>query len=81
VPTTGANRGQVLQFLTVPIGAECSGPLITEDGRTVFVAVQHPGEADGSTFEDPASMWPHDNRFPRPSVVQTYRIDRRGIGR
>jgi secreted PhoX family phosphatase len=81
VPTAGANRGQVLQFLTVPIGAECSGPLVTKDGRTVFVAVQHPGEMDGSTFEDPASMWPHDNRFPRPSVVATYRIDQRPVGR
>jgi secreted PhoX family phosphatase len=81
VPTRGANRGQVLQFLTVPVGAECCGPLITKDGKTVFVAVQHPGEVDGSTFEDPASTWPHDNRFPRPSVVATYRIDRRQIGR
>jgi secreted PhoX family phosphatase len=79
VPTAGANRGQVLQFLTVPLGAECCGPLITEDGNTVFVAVQHPGE-DG-TFEDPQSTWPHDNRYPRPSVVATYRIDRRQIGR
>jgi secreted PhoX family phosphatase len=78
VPTAGANRGQVLQFLTVPLGAECCGPLITEDGNTVFVAVQHPGE-DG-TFEDPQSTWPHDNRFPRPSVVATYRIDQRQIG-
>jgi secreted PhoX family phosphatase len=81
VPTAGANRGQVLQFLTVPVGAECCGPLISDDGRTVFVAVQHPGEVDGATFEDPASTWPHDNRFPRPSVVATYRIDERPIGR
>ena len=81
VPTAGHNRGQVRQFLTVPLGAECSGPLITADGRTVFVAVQHPGEDDGSTFEDPLSTWPHDNRFPRPSVVATYRIDNQRIGR
>jgi hypothetical protein len=81
VPTAGANRGQVLQFLTVPLGAECCGPLITGDGKTVFTAVQHPGEATGSTFEDPLSTWPHDNRFPRPSVVATYRLDDRRIGR
>jgi secreted PhoX family phosphatase len=81
VPTAGANRGQVLQFLTVPLGAECCGPLITGDGKTVFTAVQHPGEATGSTFEDPLSTWPHDNRFPRPSVVATYRLDNHRIGR
>lgn len=80
VPTAGPNRGQVLQFLTVPVGAECSGPLISRDGRTVFVAIQHPGEVDGATFEEPASTWPHDNRFPRPSVVATYRIDQRLVG-
>ena len=80
VPTAGANRGQVLQFLTVPVGAECSGPLISRDGKTVFVAVQHPGEVDGATFEDPASTWPHDNRFPRPSVVTAYRIDQGRVG-
>jgi secreted PhoX family phosphatase len=51
VPTAGHNRGQVRQFLTVPVDAECSGPFITADGKTVFVAVQHPGE--DSTFENP----------------------------
>ena len=73
VPVRGPERGHVQQFLTVPVGAETCGPLITEDGRSVFVAVQHPGEEDGSTFAQPTSTWPHTNRFPRPSVVVTYR--------
>jgi secreted PhoX family phosphatase len=73
VPVTGPERGHVQQFLTVPLAAETCGPLITRDGRAVFVAVQHPGEADGSTFETPASTWPHTHRFPRPSVVVAYR--------
>ena len=73
VPVSGAERGHVEQFLTVPVAAETCGPLITGDGRSVFVAVQHPGEADGSTFESPASTWPHTHRFPRPSVVVAYR--------
>ena len=81
VPTQGANRGQVLQFLTVPIGAETCGPLISADELTVFNAVQHPGETDGSTFEDPSSTWPHTDRFPRPSVIATYRLDNQRIGR
>ncbi len=81
VPTQGANRGQVLQFLTVPIGAECSGPLISADQLTLFNAVQHPGETDNATFENPSSTWPHTDRFPRPSVIATYRIDDEAVGR
>ena len=55
------------------LGAETCGPLISRDARAVFVAVQHPGESDGSTFESPASTWPHTHGFPRPSVVVAYR--------
>ncbi|RYU14930.1 PhoX family phosphatase [Nocardioides iriomotensis] len=73
VPLTGAKRGQVQQFLSMPTGAETCGPLISEDQLTAFVAVQHPGEKGGSTFETPASTWPHTDAFPRPSVVAAYR--------
>lgn len=72
VPTEGHQRGHVQMFLTVPLGAECCGPLISEDQRSVWTAIQHPGEKDGSTFESPASTWP-DSPFPRPSVVVSYR--------
>ncbi|MPZ96296.1 MAG: DUF839 domain-containing protein [Propionibacteriales bacterium] len=72
VPTKGRDRGRVRQFLTVPIGAETCGPLIVDDA-SVFVAVQHPGETDGATFESPSSTWPHTDDFARPSVVVTYR--------
>jgi uncharacterized protein len=73
VPVAGTQRGHVEQFLTVPVGAETCGPLITRDGRSVFVAVQHPGEATGSTFANPLSSWPHTHAFPRPSVVVAYK--------
>ncbi|WP_148574039.1 PhoX family protein [Nocardioides caldifontis] len=73
VPVAGRSRGKVEQFLTVPVAAETCGPFITRDDRTVFVAVQHPGEADGATFESQASTWPHTDPFPRPSVVAAYR--------
>ncbi|HEX4977783.1 MAG TPA: PhoX family phosphatase [Nocardioides sp.] len=73
VPVTGPERGRVLQFLTVPVGAETCGPLIGADGRSVWVAVQHPGEVDGATFERPASTWPHTDDHPRPGVVVAYR--------
>jgi secreted PhoX family phosphatase len=72
VPTKGAQRGRVQQFATVPRGAEACGPLIADGDRSLFVAVQHPGETDGSTFETPTSTWPHTDDFPRPSVVVAY---------
>ena len=83
VPTEGRERGQVKRFLTVPFGAECSGPLITRDARSVFVAVQHPGETDGSTVDKPTSTWPDRRRvkpFPRPSVAVAYRTDGGRVG-
>jgi secreted PhoX family phosphatase len=73
VPTSGAQRGRVQQFATVPRGAEACGPLIADNDRSLFIAVQHPGEIDGSTFATPASTWPHTDDFPRPSVVVCYR--------
>ncbi|MBM7509941.1 secreted PhoX family phosphatase [Nocardioides salarius] len=73
VPVAGAQRGNVTQFLTVPRGAEACGPLLTDANRSLWVAVQHPGEVDGATFEDQASTWPHTDDFPRPSVVVAFR--------
>ena len=72
VPVKGPQRGHVQQFLTVPIGAETCGPLISEDQQSVFIAVQHPGETTGATFENQSSTWPHTDGFPRPAVVVTY---------
>jgi secreted PhoX family phosphatase len=78
----GAERGRVEQFLAVPRDAETCGPIIHDDERTVFVAVQHPGEdgtwaAQVSRFPDyvPAGFAPAAGQgaLPRPSVVQVYR--------
>ncbi len=75
VPTTGPNRGQAKQFLSVPAGAECCGPCFTPDQKSLFVAVQHPGE-DGTFFRagDPTantqSAWPDGaNTVPRSATV------------
>jgi secreted PhoX family phosphatase len=73
VPTAGPLRGQVRQFVTMPRGAEACGPLITDRNRSLFFAVQHPGEIDGATFENQASTWPHTDDFPRPSVCVAYK--------
>ncbi|MET9965807.1 PhoX family phosphatase [Streptomyces sp. NPDC006356] len=76
VPVKGSERGHVKQFLTVPKGAECCGPIITED--RILVAPQHPGETDGATAEKPGSLWPDGpGSIPRPSVVTVWKERRR----
>ncbi|WP_229406445.1 PhoX family phosphatase [Micromonospora sp. NBRC 110038] len=75
----GPERGHLKQFLTVPLGAETCGPFITGDNRSVFVAVQHPGEITGATVENPASTWP-DGDYAKPGVVVTWRLDGGPIG-
>ncbi len=73
VPVSGPDRGQVLQFVTMPVGAEACGPLLVDKNRSLFFAVQHPGEVDGSTFEKQTSTWPHTHDFPRPSVCVAFK--------
>ena len=62
VTLDGAERGSVEQFLAVPRDAETCGPVIHDDERTVFVAVQHPGE-DG-TFAEQQLLLPGLRRRP-----------------
>lgn len=79
MPVRGAERGHVQTFLTVPVGAETCGPLVSADQKTVFAAVQHPGEKDGATPENPASRWP-DGDQPRPSVICVWHSKGRDVG-
>ncbi|MGC4853696.1 PhoX family protein [Micromonospora sp. DT4] len=75
----GPEKGHLKQFLTVPLGAETCGPFITGDNRSVFVAVQHPGEITGASVENPASNWP-DGDYAKPGVVVTWRPDGGPVG-
>ncbi|MGZ8330689.1 MAG: PhoX family protein [Rhodoplanes sp.] len=85
--TEGSLRGTGKLFFRCPVGAEMCGPEFTPDDETLFVAVQHPGEADEgdanappATFENPATRWPdfQPSMPPRPSVLA---ITRRGGGK
>ncbi|MEE1763242.1 MULTISPECIES: PhoX family protein [unclassified Streptomyces] len=79
VATKGERRGELKQFLTVPSGAETCGPIIQD--RRVLVAVQHPGELDGATVENPKSTWPDGpGTYVRPAVVAVWRADGCDIG-
>ncbi|SBS76148.1 conserved hypothetical protein [uncultured Mycobacterium sp.] len=72
VALDGPNRGETRQFLTVPIGAETCGPIVLDD--LVTVSVQHPGEHDDNSIDDPLSNWPSGgNGTARPSIVAVWK--------
>jgi secreted PhoX family phosphatase len=72
--TTGEGRGTSKHFFRVPAGAELCGPCFTPNDETLFLTVQHPGEAEEGaviSFDKPATRWPDfkDGMPPRPSLV------------
>ncbi|NBJ13400.1 PhoX family protein [Microvirga arsenatis] len=72
--TEGEMRGTSRHFFRVPVGGELCGPFFTPNDESLFLAVQHPGEAEEgmtSTFENPITRWPDfkDGMPTRPSVL------------
>jgi secreted PhoX family phosphatase len=74
VPTDGPDRGLLRQLASGPLGCEISGCEFTPDGRTLFLAIQHPGE--GGSLAKPLSHWPDGNGLPpRAALVAVERED------
>ena len=84
-PTTG----EVKRFLTGPVGCEVTAVQLTPDLRTMFVNIQHPGEAPKAHpgRNDPAnpkaySSWPDGEKGgrPRSATIAIRRKDGGPIG-
>jgi len=74
VPVEGPERGLLRQLASGPVGCEVCGCEFTPDGRTLFLAIQHPGE--GGSIEKPRSHWPDGNGLPaRSSLLAIERKD------
>ncbi len=60
IALSGEQAGIPRRFASAPIGAELTGPWFSDDGRTLFLSVQHP-----------SGTWPRskEHKYPRPSVI------------
>jgi hypothetical protein len=68
VPTRGPERGRTRQVMSAPLGSEVCGCKFVPDGKTLLLAIQHPGE--GGSLAQPRSSWPDGpGHVPRPSLV------------
>jgi uncharacterized protein len=77
---SGSQRGVTRAFFNGPRGCEVCGPEFTPDGKTLFLAIQHPG--DGSSYDKPSTRWPdfRPDLPPRGSVVAITKNDGGEIG-
>lgn len=69
VPMKGSDAGRAFQVASAPVEAELTGPKFSPDGSTLFLSVQHPGEATPAPNKW-SSNWPKGGGSrPAPSVV------------
>ncbi|NBQ53558.1 MAG: DUF839 domain-containing protein, partial [Proteobacteria bacterium] len=68
VPVSGRDSGKALRIASAPVEAEFTGPCFSPDEKTLFLSVQHPGEA--TPFENGAprysSSWPDKVKGGKP---------------
>ena len=48
IPTKGDQAGKAHLFAIGPMESELTGPIMSGDGRSLFLSVQHPGESNGT---------------------------------
>lgn len=65
IPRSGPQAGNVIQVASAPIDAEFTGPCFSDDYKTLFLSVQHPGELTplGGPF---TSHWPEGGSDAKP---------------
>lgn len=69
IPMSGEHKGLAFRVVQAPNDAELTGPCFSDDGRTLFLSVQHPG-AKTKDLKKLTSNWPDGgNQIPRPAVV------------
>lgn len=69
IPLSGIYAGKAFRFVVAPKDAELTGPCFSEDGKTLFLSVQHPG-ANTTDVKNPTSHWPDGgDSIPRSSVI------------
>lgn len=73
VPVEGDERGFVRQFVNGVKDCEAASLELTPNSENLFVSIQHPGEASGSTFDNPTSVFPDGVKPPRPTVIAVTR--------
>jgi secreted PhoX family phosphatase len=71
----GPERARPHLFMSPPAGAECCSPVFADSGRSLWLAIQHPGEhADSLSCID--TTWPpSDGSAPRSAVIVIMRDD------
>jgi secreted PhoX family phosphatase len=69
IPFSGPDAGIAHQVASAPTDAEFTGPAFSDDGKTLFLSVQHPGE-NTTDLSKPTSHWmKNDKGIPRSTVV------------
>lgn len=76
--------GRIKRFLTGPAGCEITGCVVTPDRKTLFVNIQHPGEASEDGGGSHNSAWPDGDapgsQRPRSATVVVQRKDGGVVG-
>jgi len=82
IETDGPARGTGRAFFRAPAGGEVCGPRFTVDGKTLFLAIQHPGDSRKASFEVPETRWPDfkDGLPPRPAILAIRHLKGRVVG-